>query len=75
MMIAGMVCEFNPLHFGHKYIIDKIKQDYKADSLVVAMSPNFVMRGEPAIFNKFVRCKNALENGVDLVAEIPTVCI
>ena len=73
MKIAGIVCEFNPFHNGHKYMIDKIKKEYNIDLLVIAMSPNFVMRGEPAIFNKFDRTKIALLNGVDLVLEIPTI--
>ena len=73
MKIAGIVCEFNPFHHGHKYLIDKIKNDYKMDLVIAAMSPNFVMRGEPAIFNKFERTYHALLNRVDLVAEIPTV--
>ena len=73
MKIAGIVCEFNPFHNGHKYMIDKIKEEYNIDLLVIAMSPNFVMRGEPAIFNKFDRTKIALLNGVDLVLEIPTI--
>ena len=28
MKIAGIVCEFNPFHYGHKYLIDKIKNDW-----------------------------------------------
>ncbi|PAK74343.1 hypothetical protein B8W98_12380, partial [Lentilactobacillus parakefiri] len=34
------------------------------------MSGNFVMRGEPAIYNKFTRTEMAL-TGVDLVVELP----
>ena len=34
------------------------------------MSGNFVMRGEPAIYNKFLRTQMALSN-VDLVVELP----
>ena len=73
MKIAGIVCEFNPFHNGHKYMIEKIKDEFNPDLLVIAMSPNFVMRGEPAIFNKFDRTKIAIDNGVDLVLEIPTI--
>lgn len=73
MKIAGIVCEFNPFHYGHKYIIDKIKNEYNMDLVVASMSPNFVMRGEPAVFNKFKRCEHALDNGIDLVLEIPTI--
>lgn len=34
------------------------------------MSGNFVQRGEPAIMDKYVRAKNALKNGADLVLEL-----
>ena len=73
MKVAGFVAEFNPLTKGHIYLINKIKEEYKMDYLVVAMSPNFVMRGEPAIYDKFTRCELALKAGVDLVLEIPTI--
>jgi len=72
MKVAGIVAEFNPFHYGHEYIISKIKED-NVDLIICAMSPNFVMRGEPAIFNKFERCEIALKNGIDIVAEIPTI--
>ena len=73
MKIAGIVAEFNPFHYGHKYLIEKIKNDYNMDIVITAMSPNFVMRGEVAIFNKFERTKHALMNGIDMVVEIPTI--
>ena len=73
MKVAGFIAEFNPLTKGHIYLINKIKEEYKMDYLVVAMSPNFVMRGEPAIYDKFTRCELALKAGVDLVLEIPTI--
>ena len=73
MKIAGIVCEFNPFHYGHKYIIDKIKNDYNMDLIIASMSPNFVMRGAPSIINKFDRCAIALDNNIDIVAEIPTI--
>ena len=37
------------------------------------MSSNFTQRGEPAIIDKFTRTKMALQNGVDLVIELPFV--
>ncbi|MCR5741309.1 MAG: nucleotidyltransferase family protein [Gammaproteobacteria bacterium] len=73
MKIAGFIAEFNPFTRGHEYFIKKIKSEYSVSTLVVMMSPNFTLRGEAAIFNKFERAKIALENGVDLVAEIPTL--
>ena len=34
------------------------------------MSGNFVQRGEPAVFNKWVRTEMALKNGVDVILEL-----
>lgn len=67
-MISGIICEFNPFHQGHKYLIDTVKND---GAVVCAMSGNFVQRGEFAVFDKFTRAKTAVENGADLVIEIP----
>lgn len=72
MKIAGIVAEFNPFHYGHEYLISKITED-GANRIVVAMSPNFTMRGEPAIFSKKDRASIAISKGVDLVVEIPTI--
>jgi len=71
MKIAGFVSELNPFTYGHKYLIDEIRKD-GANLIITSMSPNFVMRGEPSIFDKFKRCEMALINGVDIVLEIPT---
>lgn len=73
MKTVGLIAEFNPLHYGHKYLINEIKKGSSPDVIVAAMSPNFVMRGEPAIFDKFIRTEHALNNGIDIVAEIPTI--
>ena len=69
MSIIGIVCEFNPFHSGHKHLIDCVKKDN--DVVIAVMSGNFVQRGEPAIFPKALRAKVALENGVDIVLELP----
>ena len=73
MRTAGIVCEYNPLHDGHLYHIEKTKLVLGADGAIVcAMSGNYVQRGEMAIFNKFARAEAAVRNGADLVIEIPT---
>lgn len=69
---AGIVVEYNPIHNGHIYHIHKTKEISGCDVLIAAMSPHFVQRGEPAIIDKFSRTKLALEQGVDIVIEIPT---
>ena len=42
-----------------------------ATHIVSVMSGNFVQRGDVAVFDKFTRARSALENGVDLVIELP----
>lgn len=71
MSVIGIVCELNPFHNGHKYLIDSVKQN--GDTVVCVMSGNFVQRGEPAIFPKESRVKSALLNGADVVLELPFV--
>ena len=66
MTITGIIAEFNPFHNGHKYLLEQ------TDGLkIVAMSGNFMQRGEPAIVDKWIRAQMALENGADLVVELP----
>lgn len=71
MSVIGIVCEFNPFHLGHKYLIDSVKR--AGDTVVCVMSGNFVQRGEPALFSKEVRVKAALLNGADIVLELPFI--
>ncbi len=69
MSVIGIICEFNPFHNGHKYLIDSVKKD--GDTVVCVMSGNFVQRGESAIADKRIRAKAALLCGADLVIELP----
>lgn len=71
MSVIGIVCEFNPFHKGHKYLIESVKKT--GDTVVCVMSGNFVQRGEPALFPKETRVKTALMNGADIVLELPFV--
>ena len=73
MKACGIIAEYNPFHKGHHYQIEQIRKQTDADVIVVAMSGNFVQRGEPAIENKWHRAKMALENGADLILELPTL--
>lgn len=69
-MNTGIICEFNPFHAGHKYLIDKVKS--RGDNKVVCiMSGNFVQRGDFAVYDKFARAKEAIIGGADLVIELP----
>ena len=64
--ITGIIAEFNPFHKGHEYLLNQID-----GPKIVAMSGNWMQRGEPAIFDKWTRAEMALSCGADLVVELP----
>lgn len=70
MKISSLICEYNPFHNGHKYMLDKIHEN-GCDCIIACMSGNFTQRGDFSIFDKYSRTQTALENGVDLVIELP----
>ena len=71
--IIGIIAEYNPFHNGHLYQIKKIREKYKDATIVVVSSSSFTQRGEISLLNKFDKTKVALNNGVDLVIELPYV--
>lgn len=71
MNITGIICEYNPLHAGHKKQLDMIRSTEPGGGIVCLMSGNFVQRGKPAIVDKMVRAKAAVLSGADLVLELP----
>lgn len=73
MKITGIIAEYNPFHNGHAYQITKIKEETDSDYVIVAMSGDFVQRGEPAITDKYERARMALSCGADLVLELPAL--
>ena len=72
MKICAIICEYNPLHDGHLYHIQKAKELSGCDAVMCIQAGNFTQRGEPAITNKYVRARMALEAGADIVVQIPT---
>ncbi|MBQ7352354.1 MAG: nucleotidyltransferase family protein [Clostridia bacterium] len=72
MKICAIICEYNPLHFGHWYHIQKAKELSGCDAVMCIQAGNFTQRGEPAITNKYVRARMALEASADIVVQIPT---
>jgi len=70
-MITGIICEYNPLHKGHKKQLDIVRHADPDGSIVCLMSGNFVQRGMPAIVNKMARAEAAIKCGADLVLELP----
>lgn len=71
MNTVGIISEYNPFHAGHAYHIAEAKRLCNADFAVIIMNGDFVQRGEPAIFDKYTRTRQALEGGADLVFELP----
>jgi len=71
--ISGIVVEYNPMHNGHLHHLELCRKATGADGIVAVMSGNFVQRGTPAIIDKWTRTRHALENGVDLVLELPVL--
>lgn len=70
MLTAGIICEYNPFHNGHAYLIQRIKE-MGATHIIAVMSGNFVQRGDAAILSKWARTRQALLCGADLVVELP----
>lgn len=72
MKICAIICEYNPLHYGHWYHIQEAKKLSGCDAVMCIQAGNFTQRGEPAITNKYVRARMALEASADIVVQIPT---
>lgn len=71
MKATGIIVEYNPFHNGHKLHAQTARRETNADAIIAVMSGNFLQRGEPAFVDKWTRTKMALQNGVDLVFELP----
>jgi len=72
MQVAGIICEYNPIHLGHVGHIKKTKRVLGECAIVCVMSGNYVQRGDAAVFGKHVRAAAAVSCGADLVVELPT---
>lgn len=70
-MTVGIICEYNPFHFGHLYHLESIKKMYPNASIVLVMSGWITERGDLALIDKWKRTEIALIYGVDLVVELP----
>lgn len=71
MKNCAIICEYNPMHTGHLYQLQKASRTF--DSVICVMSGNFVQRAEPAITSKAVRTTAALSCGADMVIELPVI--
>lgn len=66
---SAIICEFDPLHFGHRLLLEKAGEG--GAPVVCVMSGAFMQRGTPSMLDKWTRARVALLNGADLVIELP----
>ena len=71
--VLAIIGEYNPFHNGHLYHIKESKGLTNSDYTILIMSGNFVQRGAPALIDKWKRSQMAIENGIDLVVELPVL--
>lgn len=70
MKIAGVIAEYNPFHKGHALQLAQLRE-LGYTHIAVAMGGHFLQRGSAAVCQKQLRARMALENGADLVVELP----
>ena len=72
-MRIGIVAEFNPLHSGHRYLIECARKlaDENYGEVICVMSEFFTQRGEVAIVEGYIRAKEAVRSGCDMVIALP----
>lgn len=72
VVCAGVICEFNPFHSGHAYLLSRMRELVGEDGCVIClMSGRFVQRGDTAMADPYLRAETALRGGADLVLELP----
>lgn len=69
-MTCGIICEYNPMHRGHEYMIGELRRA-GVGTVVCLMSGSFVQRGDTAVTDKYDRAAAAVRSGADLVLELP----
>lgn len=73
MKVIGLIAEYNPFHNGHLYQIKKIKELYPDSIIIAVVSSSFTQRGNISILNKWDKTSICLNNGIDIVIELPFV--
>lgn len=71
MKICAIICEFNPFHNGHKYLLEKARALSGCDAILCIMSGNFTQRGDICVMPARQRAKHAILCGADCVIELP----
>ena len=72
-MRIGIIAEFNPLHSGHRYLIECARKiaDENNGEVICVMSEFFTQRGEVAIVDGYTRAREAVRSGCDVVIALP----
>ncbi len=71
--VLGIIAEYNPFHNGHLYHIQESIKQTGAKYVICIMTGNFTQRGDTSLVNKWVKARMCLENGADIVIELPTI--
>lgn len=71
MKICAIICEFNPFHNGHRYLIDRAKAITGCEAVLCVMSGSFTQRGDICVLSKYARAEHAILGGADMVIELP----
>ena len=72
MNFCAIICASNPTHNVHIYQMEQARK-ITGNNILCLMGGNFSQRGEPCLINKYQKTEIALNNGADMVLELPTV--
>lgn len=67
--LTAIICEFDPFHFGHRLLLEKAREG--GGTVCCVLSGNFTQRAAPAMLDQWARTRLALQNGADLVFQLP----
>lgn len=73
MKICGIICEYNPFHYGHLHLLEEARRLSGCDAVICIMSGSFVQRGDAALLGRYQRARHAVLAGADAVIELPAV--
>ena len=71
--VLAIIGEYNPFHNGHLYHLNQSIEQSEANYTILVMSGNYVQRGNCALIDKWKRTEMAIQNGIDLVIELPVL--
>lgn len=73
MEVIGLIAEYNPFHNGHAYQIKKIKELYPDSLIILVLNGYFTERGTLSFMTKKDKVIVSLQEGIDLVVELPFI--